>query len=175
MLATALTLMLAATDTLVAPPLVPAPRSALVAPAADAPPLVPATYSAPEVTRRSRGSPATETDTHAVYPMVILGPIVAVASWVGSAVALFGSISCSGSILGDRFSCQSMSGWLLIPMAGPWLALGDSGNHGHEGVAVALGLGQALGIGAMIAGLSIRLPVEDADVEVTPNGVAGTF
>ena len=71
------------------------------------------------------------------------------------------------------------SPYLLIPLAGPWIALatGDTPDQALDET-LAVGIAQAFGLASFITGLAIRVPMpataEELKVNVVPtsNGVA---
>lgn len=118
--------------------------------------------------------PAAETRTR--RPLLVLGIVGAgtvVVSWVASIVTVFASNHCTGGVNilhGSDLSCHSASGFLLIPAAGPYLAMAD--NLGSETplswenpLYVALSVVNTLAIVAIPLGFAykVRVPVEAWD------------
>lgn len=90
--------------------------------------------------------------TRANVAMIAGGAATLGVGYVAAVVGWFGSISCYGF-----FECRSASGWLFVPLVGPWLALTDrSPDTTATALYVADGLAQVGGLALMIAGAALR-------------------
>jgi hypothetical protein len=136
------------------PSLVSQPRAVAVQPAAVA----------------TQDEPADEAPRQRLWWLSIIGGVVGEAAYVAGAVEFWRASSVSGTA-----PLPQRSGWLMVPLAGPWLALTDAStaNSGTTSLAVAIGVTQLLGLGLTIFGPLIT--VDGTTVNVAPTGVSGTF
>jgi hypothetical protein len=109
-----------------------------------------------------------------LWGLSIGGAVVGVGTWVAGVVNYFSTINCQGDLL-EGWDCRSGSGWTMVPVIGPYLALADpaTARAGNTGAVTALAVTQGLAIAMAIIGPFI--PIGSARVTVTPAGIGGTF
>lgn len=111
-------------------------------------------------------------ETRRLWELSVPGAIGAQVSWVIGLIYWFDSVQCTSWLA----SCRSASGFLWLPLVGPWLALMDaSTTPEHLGPTVGLGIAQLAGLAAMMAGLFINVPTGEAvslNLHPTGNGLA---
>ena len=102
--------------------------------------------------------PDAHLDDRPNLPLLITGPSLLGAAWLSSIFGFFAGIRCV-----DYFDCSSPSGWLFVPVVGPWVALvgSDASERGgvYQAVLVVDGLAQVGGLAMLAAGVLVRHPV----------------
>jgi hypothetical protein len=101
--------------------------------------------------------------------LIVAGATTLGAFWTASAIsASFLALestpdaSCphQGTVMRRRASRQTSPAVLLIPLAGPWITVGTTRRSAASAVGLtALGIGQAVGLGMLIGGLSMSTEV----------------
>jgi hypothetical protein len=132
-------------------------------PAAVAVPLIAVTHDeAPDEAPRRR-----------LWGLSILGGCVGMTAYIAGAVEYWRA----SWVISDGLPTpvEPRSGWLMLPLLGPWLALTDPSTARSDttGLAIASGLAQLLGLGLSIFGPLIT--IDGAAVTVAPTGASGTF
>jgi len=104
-------------------------------------------------------------------------------AWVASIIGFFAGVSCHETSVRNTFysttvtTCSSPSGWLLVPLVGPWIALGGSDassrGAGYQAALVIDGLTQVSGLAMVIVGIALRRPL--AEVPLHPRGTASVW
>jgi hypothetical protein len=121
----------------------------------------------------TQDEPTDEAPRRRLWWLSIVGGIVGEAAYVAGAVEFWRATSLTSG--GPASPLPQRSGWLMVPLAGPWLALTDAStaNSGTTGLALAIGVTQLLGLGLSIFGPLIT--IDGATVNIAPTGVGGTF
>jgi hypothetical protein len=93
------------------------------------------------------------------WELTVLGGIAAGGGWIASIATYFGSIQCQKELGVIPTNCSSASGSLMIPIAGPWVALADpvTQQRGMVGGVIALGIVQAVGLLLVILGPLLKV------------------
>jgi hypothetical protein len=113
-----------------------------------------------------------------------VGAGVLVASWLASVGTVVGTTTCSGGLLGaGGIQCHSFSGWALLPVIGPTIALGDNTTkktmNGEIAFYGAMTAVNVLALAAIIVGYTSR-PSPSKHIRFMPMsastmGLGGTF
>jgi hypothetical protein len=160
--------MLTLTLTLVATQLheVPAERAAPRA----APPVQSVAVAVEPAAAATQDEPIDEAPRRRLWGLSIVGGAVGMTAYIAGAVEVWrASVVIAASSLPPR------SGWLMLPLVGPWMALTDpsTASSGTTGLAIVAGVTQLLGLGLTIFGPLIT--IDGAAVNLAPTGVSGTF
>jgi len=111
-------------------------------------------------------APAEDKPMRRIPALFAIGPAVLGISYLTSVVMLFASIKCTpGGYFGlTSIHCGSESASLLIPVVGPWMALGNPNLRSQIPEAIAVdGAFQAIGLSILIAAIFLKVPDEDVD------------
>jgi hypothetical protein len=95
------------------------------------------------------------------WELSVIGGVAGLGGWIASIATELGSVQCQKELGIIPTNCTSASGSLAIPIAGPWLALGDptTQQRGLVGGVIALGMVQAIGL--LLVTLGPVLKVDD--------------
>jgi hypothetical protein len=85
-------------------------------------------------------------ETRRLHGLIIAGAIAFGATYIGSALSL---AACSGIV---TTTCAQGMGWLLIPAAGPFVALGFAQTTESRALLVIDGVAQAAGLALLVGG-----------------------